>query len=312
MLAVSWACEAPSGLDPAPVARTSLTEVGRVTIIHSYRIPSSQAEYHSWVDAIRNRKIRNKPQGLSNLEGCGPDLELRLPGNLASEMIPYRLQTLIFWYPPLAGYGTSLMFGISQPAVESCGAQGQYGAQYGMSEVGPFVAYESEQYEEIDNPPLEAPPGMEQSEYDALNPAEKKLVWAVFTNFGLAGLLSLAEIRAEAESWASYHEQEGGHNGVQDAMRHAYWQCAMTRAWGTEIAKAFGDAHEKYSTAFDEVRMDLFNNAVGRRLAEQSGTCSSLVLAARAANGLAVQPLPAPTMPSPPGGFPAPPPPPSS
>lgn len=65
-----------------------------------------------------------------------------------------------------------------------------------------------------------------------------------------------------AVSWAISQEPDGAHNGPQDAMRHAMWNAQMTRSMGW--AKVWADAHESSSTAPDETRMGLFNNAAGR------------------------------------------------
>jgi len=64
------------------------------------------------------------------------------------------------------------------------------------------------------------------------------------------------------------------HNDPSDAFRHAYWNALLTRVLGDDFAEAFTNAHEteyappEYVTdPHAETFMDLFNNAVGRRIA---------------------------------------------
>ena len=66
-------------------------------------------------------------------------------------------------------------------------------------------------------------------------------------------------------------------NDEADAFRHAYWNYMMTQSIGGEEAKKFGDAHEVTGAArseaagndvTDEVLMDLYNNNMGRTLAQ--------------------------------------------
>ena len=61
-------------------------------------------------------------------------------------------------------------------------------------------------------------------------------------------------------------------NDDGDAFRHCYWSARMTidlgliRAAGALIAEGFGDRHEAFTEEADEKRMDLTNNAHGRRV----------------------------------------------
>lgn len=150
--------------------------------------------------------------------------------------------------------------------------------------------------ETADDPPTNPPPGsgMSQEEYDDLNPAERELVWVMKETWGdlaLAKFLQMRNIRAEAETWAAQQTQIGAHNGPQDALRHAFWQCKMTEAFGAQLAKAWGDAHEKYSVYPNEVRMDLLNNALGRRAYAPGASCEDRVLQVFNAGGLALAPI---------------------
>jgi hypothetical protein len=59
------------------------------------------------------------------------------------------------------------------------------------------------------------------------------------------------------------------HNNEADAFRHAYWSYTMTEVFGAQLAQAFGDAYEISNPNPEGERlMDLYNNSVGRALAE--------------------------------------------
>ncbi len=59
----------------------------------------------------------------------------------------------------------------------------------------------------------------------------------------------------------------GAEDNDVDAVRHALWSYWMTKRFGADVAKRFGDAHEISEQNRDGVRlMDLFNNNMGRRL----------------------------------------------
>ena len=60
-----------------------------------------------------------------------------------------------------------------------------------------------------------------------------------------------------------------GGDGPANAFLHCYWSARMTIEHGAATARGFGDRHEAYSDA-DERRMDLGNNAHGRRVGEQA------------------------------------------
>jgi len=58
------------------------------------------------------------------------------------------------------------------------------------------------------------------------------------------------------------------HNDAADAFRHAYWSYTMAKAFGPAEAQLFG-AHEVSSVnPAGERYMDLYNNQIGRNLAE--------------------------------------------
>ena len=69
---------------------------------------------------------------------------------------------------------------------------------------------------------------------------------------------------AEAETVARF-----GHNGSDDesdAFRHAYWNALMAFDRGEALARLLADAHEVLPSNDPATRMDLHNNAVGRRI----------------------------------------------
>ncbi len=76
--------------------------------------------------------------------------------------------------------------------------------------------------------------------------------------------------------WASLQREElghthSGHNNLIDDFRHAYASFRMTQEVGEAMAKAFMDAHQISSpNPLSETAMDLWNNAVGRKLAMDS------------------------------------------
>ncbi len=57
----------------------------------------------------------------------------------------------------------------------------------------------------------------------------------------------------------------------QDAYRHVLWSYLLTQAYGEEFAEQVGNAHESGDTGNTaaEREMDLHNNAIGRKYAEQ-------------------------------------------
>jgi len=82
---------------------------------------------------------------------------------------------------------------------------------------------------------------------------------------------AMRALQARDEAFAKTAElypDIGHHNTEADAFRHAYWNYRMTQLSGGSEAKKFGDAHERGSSATDEVLMDLFNNNRGRNLAQ--------------------------------------------
>jgi RHS repeat-associated protein len=70
-------------------------------------------------------------------------------------------------------------------------------------------------------------------------------------------------------------------DGMRNAFQHAYWNALLTKEFGIEFAEAITNSHEKNYDAKRETQfMDLYNNAVGRRLGENSDSKDSMVLLA--------------------------------
>lgn len=78
------------------------------------------------------------------------------------------------------------------------------------------------------------------------------------------------------ERYAS-EDRNDDHN---DAFRHAYWNALMADEYGTEWAHDYGTAHERIpgNNAAREA-MDLYNNEVGRQIAEENPGASREQLA---------------------------------
>lgn len=63
-------------------------------------------------------------------------------------------------------------------------------------------------------------------------------------------------------------------NNEADAFKHAYMQWALGYYAGSDVAKKLGDMHEDETPLADggERNMDLWNNAIGREIAEEMKT----------------------------------------
>lgn len=84
----------------------------------------------------------------------------------------------------------------------------------------------------------------------------------------------------------------GGRNQEGDAFRHAYWNATMARTLGPELAKTFADANEiSRPGPIGERQMDLYNNRVGRSLADEKGSASEAVKKAIANGRLRTRPF---------------------
>ncbi|KAI95292.1 hypothetical protein T281_06155 [Rhodomicrobium udaipurense JA643] len=67
----------------------------------------------------------------------------------------------------------------------------------------------------------------------------------------------------------------GANDGHMDAFRHTYWNALMTERFGAEFTKSFTNAHEGVSgNPADREAMDIYNNSVGRRIAQEHPNAS--------------------------------------
>ena len=87
---------------------------------------------------------------------------------------------------------------------------------------------------------------------------------------------TVSELHAQADAYAQQMNIPGfGHNDAQDAFRHAYSSAVMARDYGSFLAAAGGDAWEAlgmlHGQPSSEAYMDLWNNSVGRDIADQLG-----------------------------------------
>lgn len=74
---------------------------------------------------------------------------------------------------------------------------------------------------------------------------------------------------AQRVSAAEYKGKTVGLNDEEDAFRHAYASYVLTLKTNRRFAQDAGDAHERsYANPHNERVMDLYNNSVGRRLAQ--------------------------------------------
>ena len=85
----------------------------------------------------------------------------------------------------------------------------------------------------------------------------------------------------QAWKYAELYYKESFYNGKGDAVRHAFWNALATVRLGEALTKRLTDAHEtkpfEYKYHYKEKEMDLFNNAVGRELANKSGKLYKLI-----------------------------------
>ena len=82
------------------------------------------------------------------------------------------------------------------------------------------------------------------------------------------------------EAGDAQFKQWAGNDGHNDAFRHAYWNALMTKHFGAEFTQRFTQAHEGVSgNKADREAMDLYNNEVGRRIAQANPNASDEQLA---------------------------------
>lgn len=95
-------------------------------------------------------------------------------------------------------------------------------------------------------------------------------------DLGLLALQDMKDMQENAFSTADGRFAPEDHNdNHNDAFRHAYWNAIMARRFGQDWAENYANAHEGIP-GNSEVReaMDLYNNEVGRGIAEENPDAS--------------------------------------
>jgi len=79
----------------------------------------------------------------------------------------------------------------------------------------------------------------------------------------------LLDIKDSAETSSAQAHQDDA-TVPQDAYRHVLWSFLLSRVYGADFAKLVGEAHETGDTGNTDAerKMDLHNNAIGRKYAE--------------------------------------------
>ncbi len=97
-----------------------------------------------------------------------------------------------------------------------------------------------------------------------------KSQWELIAKYDFTGLPPL--VRSLASEALVKAREQFGQRPEADSFRHAYWNYLMTQKIGADRAKEFGDAHERErGNTIGEHIMDLYNNSVGRQLAQDPG-----------------------------------------
>ena len=129
----------------------------------------------------------------------------------------------------------------------------------------------------------------------------KKLEDVTATEARLLGNLGLGELstmndavtKAREVSTERFPDPAGGvppgrdslwltNDGHRDAFRHVYWNALMSKNLGNDFAEQYGTAHEAIPEAdsiAEREAMDLYNNEVGRRIAQENPDASDEELA---------------------------------
>lgn len=311
---------------PRPVQRAAVTRAGTqgLTLPHSDRQFRTQREYLAAFSAKYPPKQKRSRPGEVTAASCDDPMQMSITGSTStpgaitsSSSDPYQLGAVHVW--STSGTGTTgipwdirqLFYPVPGRFLDSNCGQWRFGQltpnyQYGVVEDGYGT-------ESIDDPPSYPPGDISNEQYNELNPAEKALLWKAFRTMSLADFKTFAdamiEARRKAEEWsANVAPDVGAVDGLQDALRHAYWNCMMVKLVGYSAAVEWGNAHEKYSMDRDAARMDLQNNAAGRKVGWSYASCDEGVRAALGAKLLQTEKIPPPTNASPQTPQPTPPP----
>ncbi|MEO1244026.1 MAG: RHS repeat-associated core domain-containing protein, partial [Pseudomonadota bacterium] len=109
--------------------------------------------------------------------------------------------------------------------------------------------------------------------FNPTGPSQRREIWAhPFAAWGINGLRHEAN-QATRSAFGPPNVANGfWHGSAADGFRHAFASYRITQEYGGTIAKHFGDAHERLDGYLDGYTyQDLYNNKVGRELAERYG-----------------------------------------
>ncbi|SDH66461.1 peptidoglycan-binding domain-containing protein [Roseospirillum parvum] len=100
--------------------------------------------------------------------------------------------------------------------------------------------------------------------------------WGVLIDHRSAAIRgkAIADEVSEVTKQRYGRDNPGLGGGEGDAFRHALWSYRMTRELGAEVAKEITDAHERHTldtNPMGDRLMDLYNNRIGRLLAQDPG-----------------------------------------
>lgn len=116
-------------------------------------------------------------------------------------------------------------------------------------------------------------PVVSETEDGKINAAEAGVIGWWLATGGMDKVESMRDIKREADPAGREAYPNQGLDQQEDAFRHAYWNALMTQEHSAEDARMLSNAHEMHEdpTPLDDKResMDLYNNEVGRRIAEE-------------------------------------------
>ncbi len=107
---------------------------------------------------------------------------------------------------------------------------------------------------------------------------------SLLTDLGVAGIKDAYDIydRAQASGFEAFGGQ-GSTDGHGDAFRHTYWNALLAQRFGSEWTESYTTAHERLpqdqANSSTVEAMDLYNNEVGRNIAESHPDASPEELA---------------------------------
>ncbi|GAB0107846.1 hypothetical protein JMUB6875_68460 [Nocardia sp. JMUB6875] len=98
----------------------------------------------------------------------------------------------------------------------------------------------------------------------------------LFAKEGYGGLKDFYNIKNQAADTAVELFPDSVNDGQGDAFRHTYWNALMSQRFGEDFAKTYATAHEGApGQPSHREAMDLFNNNLGRQIADQNQGAST-------------------------------------